>query len=164
MAFEDVSVPEDQIGGPGEFYQFKDVSQTLEAVFASQSKSTSKYAKEGDHRYVFVGSKDPATGKPRVLILDPAPTHLEMSLNRALEAGKLKVGAKVQIKHTKVLPPKDPTQSGMKLFSVAVDLSSATPTMLEAIKKALAGVPAPAAAAPPPPPPPPAPANDDPFA
>jgi hypothetical protein len=157
MAFEDVSVPEDQMSGPGEFYQFKDNGQVLEAYFAGQSKAQSRLpsVKETDHRYTFIT-------KDKILIVDPAPTHLEVSLDRAIRAEKLKMGAKVRMEQTGTKPSTDPAKSGMKLFKVQVDASTATPERVEAIKKKLAGVPAPAAA-PPPPPPPPA-AINDPFA
>jgi hypothetical protein len=124
MAFEEVAVDPESMGG--EFYQFKDIGQTLKGYFASQGPSTSKFAKAGDYRYMF------AT-KEGFKVVDPAPAHLNASLKAAIASGKLKPGCQVIIK----MSGSKPTDKGnpLGLFSVMID-PEVTPLALKLIASA----------------------------
>jgi hypothetical protein len=165
MAYEDVTVNPDEMGG--DFVQFKDNGQELEGLFVGAGPSTSQFAAERPgqcHRYTILVREVPAGGGQPLMkakIVDPAPTHLEASLQRALSNGKLKQGCKIKIRVT----GSKPTGKGnpMMLFDVKVD-SEVNPAALKAITGIAAQQ---QASAPPPQPkpqPPPAPVEADPFA
>lgn len=125
MAFEEVAVNPDEMGG--NFYQFKDLGQTLEGYYTSTGPSTSQYAKPGDLRVVVATKEGFKT-------VDPLPAHLKASIVKAQSEGKLKPGCKIKMKLAshKPIPGQE---KPMGLFSVMID-PEVTPLALKLIASA----------------------------